>query len=206
MAGFGDAIKYLYRQFILRDVLSFVTPGAIVSMTALLLFLDEWRKAFEFFHTFWPLYLLLFGLFYMVGFAIQCFGEIFGIICHTRIGDQSTWGQRFRIFWRNWHEQNWFHKAHIDIETFATATRNPELEWERARHERFTVLKQMCANGFLAIIIAVLLIPISHYGKSPLYLLIVGIPLLASLFWGYRVHILKEDDWREVITSQAPEQ
>ena len=35
----GDAIKYLYSQFILRDVLSFVTPGAIVVLTAFSLFL-----------------------------------------------------------------------------------------------------------------------------------------------------------------------
>ena len=30
MGDIGSAIKYLYSQFILRDVLSFVTPGAIV--------------------------------------------------------------------------------------------------------------------------------------------------------------------------------
>ena len=41
MADFGYAIQYLYRQFILRDVLSSITPGAIVVSTAFLILLPE---------------------------------------------------------------------------------------------------------------------------------------------------------------------
>jgi len=33
MAGFGDAIKYLYQEFMLQDILSFVTLGAIITLT-----------------------------------------------------------------------------------------------------------------------------------------------------------------------------
>jgi len=37
----GSAVNNLYRQFILRDVLSFITPGAIIVLMAFLLFLTE---------------------------------------------------------------------------------------------------------------------------------------------------------------------
>ena len=37
----GDVIKNLYDKFIMRDLLSFITPGAVVVLTAFLLLLPE---------------------------------------------------------------------------------------------------------------------------------------------------------------------
>ena len=83
MRDFGNVIKDLYEKFILRDILSFVTPGAIVVLTAFVLFIqeptlrDNLEKFFEYSRSMhWLLYIPLFGVFYTVGFAIQCFGEI----------------------------------------------------------------------------------------------------------------------------------
>ena len=81
MGDIGNTIKYLYEKFILRDLLSFITPGAIIILIAFLLFLpepslsqrlDTVLKYSGDMH--WLLYIPLFGLFYIVGFAVQCFG------------------------------------------------------------------------------------------------------------------------------------
>ena len=69
----------------------------------------------------------------------------------------------------------------------ARKTQGDKLAWARQQHERSIVLKQMCANNVFAIVLAALLIPIDHYLKSPLFLLIIGIPLVVSLYWGYHV-------------------
>jgi len=199
MGAFGDAVKYLYQNFILRDILSFVTPGAIIFLTAFLMFIPESSLAqrlatlFEYSHSIhWLLYIPLFGVFYMIGFAVQCFGEIIGIIRVHRYA-KGCCRQRCRIFWCNWDAESniWWRKAHEEVVKFHKKAER--VEWAGQQHERLVVLKQMCANGFLAMVIAASLIPINHYGKSPLFLLIVGIPLLVSLFWGYRVHELRMD-------------
>ena len=207
MGDIGSAIKYLYSQFILRDVLSFITPGAIVVLTAFLLFLPKpilgpgLEKLFIYSTSMhWLLYIPLFGGFYMVGFAVQCFGEIWDIIRFTPKG-QGSWCQRFKIFWFKWADSGknkewWWHEDHKRFADFFEATeKNGGI---RQGRERMVVLKQMCANGFLAISMAVFLLCISLFQLSLWLILIVAIPLLASLFWGYRVHVLRQNT-RETI-------
>ncbi len=82
MSGIGDAIRYLYGTFILRDLLSFVTPGAIIVGSALLLKFDPSQDQILNFAKSIPLivYLPIFGICYVVGFAIQCFGVRIGLI------------------------------------------------------------------------------------------------------------------------------
>ncbi len=206
MAGFGDAIKYLYSQFILRDVLSFITPGAIVILTGFLLFLPEpcltqrLETLFKYSRDIhWLLYIPLFSVFYIVGFAVQCFGELLGCIRHTPNDDRSCLQQRLRIFWDA--KENWWHQAHVRIAHFMRATQDCKQKWERERHERFVVLKQMCANGALAIAIAGAFLAVKYHWSQawPEVVYVVAGLLLISLFWGFRVHMGKEDDWRNVI-------
>jgi len=213
MGGFGDAIKYLYEKFILRDVLSFITPGAIIVLTAVYLLCPD----FLYRSIHWLLYIPLFGFFFMVGFAVQCFGEMFGFIRHTPKGDKSCLCQRLGIWnCKKWGDNSagWWHQAHEDVVKFARKNQHPGLEWARDRHERFIVLKQMCANGSVAIAIAGCLLVIKlllirlHASPeatciaSTVLVAIVVVLLLPSLFWGFRVHALKEDDWRNVIMSR----
>ncbi len=211
MAGFGDAIKYLYGKFILRDVLSFVTPGAIVVFTVLFLFFSKPTEVFGFVHTYWPLYIPLFGLFFMVGFVVQCLGEIFDII---RFGprDQGTWGQRFGIFWSNWADERniWWKEVHKNNVAFAKYIHSDEwaeqqrerlVEWAEQQQERLVVLKQMCANGAFAIAISAFLILINLWSHQAYIVLfsIVAFLLLLSLFWGYRIHELRLDTMERAI-------
>jgi hypothetical protein len=211
MGDIGNAIRYLYREFVLRDILSFVMPGAIIALTAFLVFIAEptlkesLKKLFEYpasIH--WLFYILLFGLFYVVGFAVQCFGEIFDIIRFTPTA-QGGWSQRFKIFLCNWANPNniWWEKAHKELVEFGNTTQGSEGEWARHHHERIVVLKQMCANNFLAIVIAGIFILINQYlCASSWCLLILVVPLLAALFWGYRVHVLRQNTWEKAIISK----
>jgi len=198
MAGFGDAIKYLYEKFILRDVLSFVTPGALIVATALFVF---YREIFCLYIP-WPFYIPLFGLFFMVGFAVQCLGEILGLI-RIDLTAKGCCHQRFKIFGCKWAEDKsiiWWKEAHIDVVNLAEATQDKE--WAQQQNERLVVLKQMCANGFLAIVIAGVLLAISHCQSMPAKVAvasIVALLLLVSLLWGYRVHELRRHTMQQAI-------
>jgi len=218
MGDIGNAIKYLYSQFILRDVLSFITPGAIVVLTAFMLYMPEPRLNTLLDYStsmHWLLYISLFGLFYIVGFAVQCFGEMFGCITYTPYAEKS-WGKRFRILWRNWdndyenvdkpgNKSNiWWWRESKELAAFWEAIKGDEQV--RQGHERLVVLKQMCANNFIAIIIAVFFLIIDCLDWSPWLMLIVAIPLLASLFWGHRVHLLKQYTRERVSMERRQEQ
>ena len=206
MAGFGDAIKYLYEKFILRDVLSFVTPGAIVVLTAVyLLRPDLLTSTIQ-----WPLYIPLFGLFFLVGFAVQCFGEMIGIV-HFWPYHRSCWHQRRHIFGSRWYERSnvWWKKAHEEMVAFYEDTEcdkeRAKKEWARQNHERLVVLKQMCANGLLASVIAgtFVLVVQRSFTQIQGWVAAWAIILLFSLFWGYRIHVLRQDTWREAIVSKS---
>ncbi len=219
MAGFGDAIKYLYEKFILRDLLSFVTPGAIVVLTAFLLFLskpcltqglDTLFKYSQDMH--WLLYIPLFGLFFMVGFAVQCFGEFLGLI-HFSPPDEFSWPWRQRrqiLRCKNWTKDKddlWWVKYYKWEADFWQATERSETAQQG--RERMVVLKQMCANGLWASLIAVVFLAIDWWCSWPYANLcvvsIVVLLLLASLFWGHRVHVLRQHAREKVIIDRWKE-
>jgi hypothetical protein len=52
MQGIGEAIKYFYQQFILRDVLAYVTSGAILAGCVLFLHYGDLTAVVEFSRTF----------------------------------------------------------------------------------------------------------------------------------------------------------
>ncbi|MFC1862045.1 hypothetical protein ACFLT4_03625 [Chloroflexota bacterium] len=191
MRDVGNAIKYLYEKLILRDVLSFITPGAIIVLTSMFLFYPEILYK----HVPWPLYIPLFGVFYMAGFAIECLGRIFGLIQIHRL-DKSHFLERLMVFCPSWEDkddtlklrENWrkHQEEEADVEN---ALKQMGIEAEELTRERLIVLKQMCANGFLAIIIASIFLAVSYCPWTPAKLSIVStvaILLLASLLWGYR--------------------
>ena len=199
MGDFGDAINNLYRQFILRDVLSFITPGAIIVFTALFLFFPELLSR----SIHWLLYIPLFGIFYMVGFAVQCLGEILGLITTQGLA-KSRLCQRLQIFGCNWADKStsiiWWKETHKETVDFFEATSNKE--WAQQQRERLVVLKQMCGNGFLAIVIAGVFLaanycPWSH--ANPCIASLVAFMLLASLLWGHRIHLLRQDTMGKAI-------
>ena len=202
----GDAIKYLYSQFILRDVLSFITPGAIIVAATTYVFYPELLER----PIHWLLFIPLFGVCYIIGFALQCFGELFGFIRFTPY-DERSWQKRFGIFsckythdYDNPCKSNiwWWEEQEKLTEFFEAIAEN---EGAQQGHERLVVLKQMCGNGFIAIAIASVLIAAKFcpctYVQIALGVLL-AIVLLGSLFWGHRVHLLKQYTRENIIMER----
>jgi len=204
MGGIGDAIKYLYDKFILRDVLSFITPGAIVVLAATHLFFPE--VCYYHYHIPWPFYIVIFGVFFVAGFAVQCLGEIIGFIRFTPY-PENNWRRRGRIFCCNWRkdydkadskETNiWFWEEHRKSNEFFEAINRDTMNNQDVRlgRERLVALQQMCGNGFIAILIAVILFSISLCPATWVKILLaslVALLLLLALFWGFRVTLLRK--------------
>ncbi|MFH0942108.1 MAG: hypothetical protein V1823_03700 [Chloroflexota bacterium] len=221
MEGFGSSIKYLYQNFILRDVLSFITPGAIIVLTAFYLFLYPWISSHYpqilFIH--WLLYIPIFGLFFVVGFAVQCFGEIIGLVRFwpptPALTGWNVFWNKLQIFGRNWGQRTqnrwlfeeclrqrtqnrWLFDERLRLEHLSDRAEATEHD-ENAQQslERLVVLQQMCVNNFLAISIALVFLAWYSCSWTPIKLIllvIIGLVaffLLVSLFWGYRVHTLR---------------
>jgi hypothetical protein len=194
MGDIGSAIKYLYGQFILRDVLSSITPGAIVVLTAFLILIseptvkDSLEKLFEYSRAIhWLLYIPIFGLFYVIGFAVECLERLFGIRMHKL--DESSFRQRLSIFCGNLVD-----KSDINKKWRGKSTKflwmSSDHDWAGQNYERLVVLKQMCASNFGAIIIASLFLIVDaccpfRYANISIASLI-AILLLVALYWGYR--------------------
>lgn len=195
MGDFVEGLKYLYREFILRDILSFVTPGAIVVFAALYTLSPSIR--FEVPH--WLLYIPIFGVLFMVGFAIQCFGEFVGIV-RTQENIAGTWHQRMGIF-RCWNPNIWWEKVHERAAQFQTET-NQDQDASR-RVERLAVLKQMCGNCSIALAIAVILLVIASWWPqaSRMATIVLAVVLVPFVYWGHRVHVLRQMTLIKTISS-----
>ena len=177
MSDIGEAIKYLYEKFILRDLLSFVTPGAIVIGSILFLRWDfcqilEYSKSIPF-----VLLIPILGILFVVGFAIQCFGaDIVHIIQFHSCKNDREHFERLSRFYQNKDDKS------------------------EQQHERFVVLKQMSGNCFLAILIAGALFAAKQC-IPPFYNTLLGILILLmviSLFWGHRVHVKRQKEWEDI--------
>lgn len=187
MGDIVEGLKYLYREFILRDILSFVTPGAIVVFPVLYSLFPGIR--FEVPH--WLLYIPFFGVLFMVGFAIQCFGEFVGIV-RTQENVGGTWHQRLGIF-RCWNESNiWWKEVHERATQFQKETKQDEDASRRV--ERLVVLKQMCGNCSIALAIAVILLMIASWWPqaSRMATIVLAVVLVPFVYWGHRVHVLRQ--------------
>jgi hypothetical protein len=183
MSGLGDAIKYLYSQFILRDVLSFITPGAIVVLTAFLLFLPEpcltqrLETLFRYSTSiYWLLYIPLFGLFYVTGYALQCIKNLMHC-CYSTKKTESLKSKR---------------EKEIEFLNVAALT-----EWATQHRERVVVHKQMCVNNFVAIIIAGIFLIVDAFCPwqyvNITIVSVVIIFLLVSVFCDYRDSVAAQD-------------
>ena len=172
----GDAIKDLYAKFILRDVLSFITPGAIVVLAAFLILLpeaplkDNLEKLFDYSRSmYWLLYIPLFGVFYFAGYAIQC------------VGTSASGGYLPK-------KTEELKKDREKMIGFLNGTTNAE--WARQYHERTIIHKQMCANNLGAFIIAgVFLVVDAFWSWQYANILIVSLVVvlfLVSVWCDYR--------------------
>ncbi len=197
MGDFGDVFDSLYEKFLLRDLLSFITPGAIVVSSVLLLWQTPSDVLSNLSKIYWPLYIPIFGFLFMVGHAIQGLGGKFVpmvlklpplIKVYYSLNDRNSCSydalknvhkKRLRPFQRNLNKRS---------------------DWERKqlsqKHERLTALHQMCGNGFLAVAIAAVLLIFKDFFPNssllpPLATGLLGMAFLVSLYCGH-IHSVTE--------------
>jgi hypothetical protein len=178
MSDLSDTIKGFYSEFILRDLLSFVTPGAIVILPSVFVLVNLdittiqgqihiVRTLADIPIAFW---ILLFGLFYLTGFGLQCFSHRISLMSKGRIDflfPPLKYNNRFRhqskiskITECDGKDQGQSYCEYFCLEEkcrnakYYHCMRLPFLshsnEIERKTHERFIVLMQASGNSSLA--------------------------------------------------------
>src|SRR6266581_242145 len=84
MQGIADAIKYLYQQWILRDIVAYVTPGTILAVSLLKVLLNG-ESVMARINGLPPIaYVPLYGLLFSIGVAVQNFGEVIWVLKEYR--------------------------------------------------------------------------------------------------------------------------
>lgn len=151
----SSIVKDLYNKFLMRDLLSFIVPGAIVIVSLLLVLvspLDLLRYAKEI-----PflVYIPIFGFFFVIGFFVQCFG--------TLIYNKDPMIKFYSPRWLDTNEHvNGDKGNEVTRESkIVCAKRNKktlDLKGEYKLHwERIAVLKQMCGNNAMALLISLVI-------------------------------------------------
>lgn len=188
MPDIGDALKTLYQKFVMRDILSFITPGAVFVISALYFYAWDVEKILYISKEIpFLLYLTLFGVFYAVGFFFQSLGAYILKIMplHNRKKDgKRDDGEHLKI-----------------IKEFNDKTK--ENEEAKGQQEYFIVLKQMCGNNAIAMLFSGLLIFIKFSMESRIswnvFLLFVATLLvIACLYKAYQNQLNQQEKWEDL--------
>ena len=155
MQGLSEAIKYLYQQFILRDVVAYVTPGTILAACALTVYLGSVTEALAFIKQIPAIgYVPIYGLLFITGLGIQNLGEALKVLPeHNR----STDKERFEKL-QEFHQATSSHQLKDEKSDYSEAL-------ERTR-ERIEVKKYASGNIAAAMVISGILILVTrvfHY-------------------------------------------
>jgi hypothetical protein len=211
MSDLSDTIKGFYSDFILRDLLSFVTPGAIVIGTLAITLANVDINTTHgqvyivniFSHIPIVIWILLFGFFYIVGYGLLCFNHWISMITNGKIDflfPPLQYNNRFR------------NKSGISIKTKCKITekfgdyhekfcldeecrnakyyhcmRLPFLshsnDAEKKTHERFVVLMQASGNSSLAFLFsAIIIILITFIMQKEFNIVIISWILVCIFF------------------------
>ena len=180
MQGLAEAIKYFYQQFILRDVVAYVTPGTILAACLLRLHFGDQTLAVNFIKSLPTIaYIPIYGLLFTMGLGIQHLGEVMKVLEEFH---RPTREKRF-------HKLQEFHRA-----VLLRPVTNKQSEYtevmERTR-ERIEIKRYACGNIALALVLAGILILIAKFfpNLARWAILVTGVILAGSLLRAHhRVH------------------
>jgi hypothetical protein len=216
VGDFGGLAEALYSRFLLRDVFGKIVPGTLLLLSLVHPYFPMWSGLKEWP---WPVWLFLIGLSWLLGFAVQAFGEKTHIIRHyPKVLEKIGWreirahdpqlmdlnGKRIPGEYQILHgEKNWADFCHDFNEVASKDFTLPE------RVERFIVIKEACGNGFVAMILGLSKVLVYLTIKSSVIcylseirqdlqmlkhiglLALVGLVVVA-LFFMHRIHVSRE--------------
>jgi hypothetical protein len=186
MQGLVELIRYFYEQWILRDVLGYVTPGAIVVIAVSLQYANP-EKIVETLGEI-PIiaYIPLYGLLFAVGFAIQNLGEILRLL--------------------KWHNRDSDDIQFQKLEKFHGVTQGDEHGWLERTRERISVKKNMSGTVSVAIIISLIFFLIDWITKDQLIVniavTILALFLILALLCGHRHHRKFQLYWENIVIQE----
>lgn len=207
MKGFTDTIKYFYQEFLLRDLLGYVTPGALVIATALVVVSPDLQTLL---HGMMDLpvliYLVLVGLSFATGLAVQNVGEYVRFIRWYHKGEVDSEDAA--------HLQSLFefHRAsssrHSGVKEDAPESR--PIEWAARIRERIAVKKNLTGTNALGLILSISLLVADRLSTgwrdvndSELAILgLVGV-LILGLLRGHRKQRSYQHIWENIVKSQC---
>ncbi len=166
MGEVSNIVRYLYSKFLMRDLLSFILPGAILITSVLLLFLGP-SQLFGYVKEV-PLiaYVLLFGFCFLVGFFIQCFGTLV-CTCHPLIKFYSPrWLDEEERTQTEDDKGNDIKDGSKRVSAIRNIRRMNLQDVYKEHWERIAVLKQMCGNNALALSFSFLIYVVSALIQS----------------------------------------
>jgi hypothetical protein len=173
MQGIAEAIKYLYQQFILRDVVAYVAPGAILAACLLRLHFGGLDPALEFINDIPPVaYVPIYGLLFTIGLGIQNFGEIIKLLKdHRRDSDEDRFDKLQE-----------FHRAVLSSQVSRQMVNEYSEVLERTR-ERIEIKKYASGNIALAVVIGAIsiLVAKTFTNSASWTILAIGAILAVSL-------------------------
>ena len=199
MSSVGDGLKYLYREFFLRDLLSFITPGAMI-VGSIFIYVYGLSDAINIFSRIRLLvYVPIFCVCYVVGFATQCFGQWVGVIrffnrdlycdrSEEKDGEEADCPDKNIL--RGNMDCLQDKKAHWNrVVNFLKATK--DCEDVKRTWERMVVFKQMCANCAFSSLFAGVMLFLRYLKAGSSMSLIASIIALVTapiLLYGHYQH------------------
>jgi hypothetical protein len=190
MPNLNDTVQHLYRAFILRDLMSFGLPGAIVFSSALSLLFDpsevlaSLRESSDLSGLTYLAYLAFFCISYAVGLAVQYFGVTIRMVSFHDPNIVADGGARTkRSIERSLDRNLKFQKVASDD--------------ARQYWERLAILKQMSGNLAIGVAIALiivgvrLLIPCWSQGVAVIFVLV----MILSLYLAHRDLRIRQTAW-----------
>lgn len=223
MSGLSDTVKYLYEKLLLRDLLSYVVPGAIVS-TAFAVMLDVTPLSLS--HPIWlvrslpsilqiGVLILSFGLLQIVGLAVGFVGE--SVLLGSRANPRHckplslllNWPHLKRIrsrlseglttlrkcIWGGDPERVRDKEQYTRLAQFLTATGGKDKASQQ--RERFVVLQQACGNNALALGFLAVVVGWKHLVAPGLALVLVGLGI--ALYLAHWAHLTRQIRWEKTI-------
>jgi hypothetical protein len=189
MQGITEAIKYLYQQFILRDVVAYVTPGSVLAACLLGVHLGGVEPTIDFIKGIPAIaYAPIYGLLFTVGLGIENFGEMIKLLRSTVRADETEHLNKLQEF----------HRAVLSRRVSKRMVNEYSDVLERTR-ERIEVKKYAAGNIALAIVMGTIFIGITKtFPNSWNWAILAVVEILAiSLIRAHLVQVKNVKIWEE---------
>ena len=160
MSNLGDFFSSFYSKFVLRDLCGKVVPGSIVLFA--LVSSVVWQEPTAVFDIPVAGWVIIYGLAWIAGFAVQALGEkTGGIRYYPKILERKAWEDLLPVDLssiemskpggnKDFGQRNWlgFYNCFHGIASDAATQ----------QRERFVVIKEGCGNSFMALIVLEIMI------------------------------------------------